>query len=309
MSSFTVRKSVLIKAPIDKVFATVSDFRQWPKWSPWLICDPACRLNFSEDGRKYAWDGPVCGAGVMTVLSKVPPRTVRCRLTMIKPDHSISEVSFTLEAKDKDTEAVWTMEGSVPLFLFFQKSLIKAAAGMDYQRGLNMLKDFIETGAVPSKLEFPGRKAFPGLRYAAVKTKAAIAELGPKLDEALAKVRSWQRDKGIKQAGPPFSIYHRWDVVRGQTEFTCGYPLPEDVLKPELSPGIEVGSIPICEVESIRHTGAYRHLGNAWAAGMARARAKVVQHSKVVSPFEVYESDPKDTLEAKRVTVVHFPVQ
>ena len=32
---FAVRRAADIRAPADRVFALINDFRQWPKWSPW----------------------------------------------------------------------------------------------------------------------------------------------------------------------------------------------------------------------------------------------------------------------------------
>lgn len=309
MSSFTVSKSILIKAPLEKVYAAVAEFRQWPKWSPWLICDPACRVNFAEDGRKYHWDGPVAGTGTMTVLAKVPQRTIRYRLMMMKPVNSISEVAFDVRAKDKETEVIWNMEGSLPIFLFFVKGTMKAAIGMDYTRGLAMLKDYVETGSVPSKLEFPSQASVAAFRYAGIRTKSAISELGPKMEECFEKLRTWHKEQNIKPSGKAFSIYHRWDPVRGKAEFTCGYPLAPDAATPQLPSGAVVADYPACSAEVIRHTGPYRHVGNAWAAGMARTRAKVFQQSKDVDPFEIYENEPKETPPEKLVTAVHFPVR
>ncbi len=47
----------------DKIFFVLSDFKQWPQWSPWLIMEPDCRLDYATDGKSYSWVGKRIGAG------------------------------------------------------------------------------------------------------------------------------------------------------------------------------------------------------------------------------------------------------
>lgn len=45
------------------------------------------------------------------------------------------------------------MDGKLPYFMFFMVKMMKNWIGMDYERGLAMLKEFIETGEVISRVE------------------------------------------------------------------------------------------------------------------------------------------------------------
>ena len=69
------------------------------------------------------------------------------------------------------------------------------------------------------------------------------------------------------------------------------------------------GEIPSCTAYVVKHTGAYRHLGNAWAAGIMHGRAKEFVTDKTVPMFEIYENDPEETPESKLVTYVHIPAK
>ena len=112
---------------------------------------------------------------------------------------------------------------------------------------------------------------------------------------------------GVKPVGPPFSIYHQWNPTKGTADYTIGFPLDSAL---ETAPeGFVVGERPACETFPIKHTGAYRHLGNAWSAGINRARNKVFQQSKLTPPFEVYENDPCEVAEDALVTTVYFPLR
>ena len=50
-ASFRLQRSVLINVPPDKVFALISDFKQWPHWSPWEKLDPNMARTFSGTER------------------------------------------------------------------------------------------------------------------------------------------------------------------------------------------------------------------------------------------------------------------
>ncbi len=41
--SFSVQRATSIKAPPEKVYALINDFRRWDSWSPWAKMDPAMK--------------------------------------------------------------------------------------------------------------------------------------------------------------------------------------------------------------------------------------------------------------------------
>lgn len=308
MPRFSVSKSVLINASVDTVHASVRDFRQWGEWSPWLIAEPGCSVEFSDDGLSYSWDGKIVGSGGMEIIGeeKEPDREICYRLTFLKPWKSVSDVAFRFSEKDGGTEVTWTMDGSLPFFLFWMKGMMTSMIGMDYQRGLAMLKDYIETGGLPFKMEFVGTESFKGFRYCGVRASTAMAEIEASMGRDFEKLQAAFKSADLCPAGGPFSIYHKWNLGKGTAEYTIGYPVQSNATVPA---GLVEGTVPDCEVYSIRHTGPYRHLGNPWAAGMFHARAKVFRQSRKLPPFETYENDPAETPESDLITVVRFPVR
>jgi len=289
------------------MFNYLRNFRHWPEWSPWLITDPDCKLSFAEDGTSYSWEGPVAGSGKIEVTDEQSPDRIDYRLTFLKPFRSTADVSFHFATKDESTQIDWTMDSSLPFFLFFLKDLMNAVIAMDYQRGLKMLKDRHELGSVPSKLEFPGVQSFAEVHFAGVRKVCAIAEIGPSMQESFGKLGEWICDKELQPSGPWISIYHKWEMAKGMTEYTAAVPF--ETLPDPLPEGFVSGSIPACRTFPIRHIGAYRHLGNAWSAGIMRSQNKVIHQTKSIPPFECYETQPDEVPEEKAVTVVHFPLK
>ncbi len=131
MPRFSVLKSIFIEAPVERVHATVRDFRQWPAWSPWLIAEPDSRIAYPADGKGYTWEGKITGSGGMLVTGEDAPRSIDCQLTFLKPWKSVNTVRFTFADRDGGTEVTWTMEGSLPFFMFWMKPMMSGYIGAD----------------------------------------------------------------------------------------------------------------------------------------------------------------------------------
>lgn len=305
MPVFHVRKSEFIAAPVARVHDLVRDFKSWPLWSPWLIAEPETKMTYAADGRSYAWDGKITGSGEMEITGGDPPWSIFYRLTFLKPWKSVNKVEFHFAEHEGGTRAEWTMEGTLPWFMFWMKAMMAVWIGSDYRRGLLMLKDLVETGSVPSKLEFMPHQAAGGFRYSGVRSQCPTGEIGPSMQADMVKLMAWLESSGTVPQGKPFSITHKWDPVKDVADYTLGVPVEE--FTGGLPEGFVSGEVPVCEAYVVRHTGAYRHLGNAWASGVMHGRAKLYKADRHVEAFEVYQNDPTATPEAELVTHVHFP--
>ncbi len=307
MPKFNVTRSVSISSPVDAIYDKVREFKTWPIWSPWLLSEPDCPVSYSDDGKSYSWNGKIVGSGEMLVTNEEKNRSIEYQLTFFTPWKSVSKVSFSFSEAGGETEVTWTMDGSLPFFMFWMKPMMSAWIGMDYERGLNMLKDLMESGSVPSKLTFEGERTFPGCKYIGVRTQCSLKEIGPRMEKDFGDLFAWVGEHDQQPSGACFSIYHRFDMVKGITEYTAGIPLEN--IPQNLPSNFVSGELEGCKTYVVSHTGSYRHLGNAWSAGMMRARAKVFKQSKAMPPFETYENDPSETPEGELLTNVCFPMK
>ena len=307
MPAFSVSKSIEINAPRERVYEVVRDFQTWPTWSPWLIAEPGCKVVYAEDGKSYDWEGTIVGAGEMSIAEEKSPDFIHYNLAFRKPWNSEADVKISFrEAGEGKTEVTWGMDSKLPIFLFFMKGMMTAMIGMDYQRGLNMLKDLIETGSVPSRLDFKTGEV-KGFDYVGIRSTCSIPEIGPSMEADMVKLGDWLKNSGEEAVGPPFAIYHKWDIAKGRAAYTIGFPVTDRLAEP--GEGFVSNSIPDVRTYTVTHTGPYRHLGNAWSAGMAHQQAKVFAKSKTVEPFEIYENDPTLVDEKELITSVHFPLK
>jgi uncharacterized protein YndB with AHSA1/START domain len=149
--SFRVQRSLSIKAPPEKLFALINDFKAWTAWSPWEKKDPAMKRSYgaltSGKGAAYAWDGDKnVGQGSMEITDTLAPSRVALRLDFVKPFEAHNTVEFTLKAEGEGTTVTWTMDGPTP---FFGKIIhvfidMDRMVGKDFESGLANLKTAAE---------------------------------------------------------------------------------------------------------------------------------------------------------------------
>jgi uncharacterized protein YndB with AHSA1/START domain len=145
--TFRVERSAGIKAPPEKVFALVNDFKRWDAWSPWEKKDPAMRRAFGDatsgKGAAYSWEGNKdVGQGRMEITESVPSSKVSIKLEFVKPFEARNTVDFTLQPKGDTTQVTWAIYGPSPyiskligIFLSMDSMI-----GKDFEAGLADLK-------------------------------------------------------------------------------------------------------------------------------------------------------------------------
>jgi uncharacterized protein YndB with AHSA1/START domain len=145
--TFLVQRATSIKAPPEKIFALINDFKAWATWSPWEKKDPAMKRTYgattSGKGAAYAWEGNKdVGQGSMELTESSPPSKITVRLDFLKPFEAHNIVEFTLEAKGDATSVTWAMRGDTPYFAKIIHVFIDmdSMVGKDFEAGLANLK-------------------------------------------------------------------------------------------------------------------------------------------------------------------------
>jgi hypothetical protein len=156
--AYHVERSTRIGAPAEAVFASVSDFRSFPSWSPWQRRDPTMRTTFSTPssgvGATYAWEGnKEVGKGKMTFTESQAPTRTRQRLEFFEPFASVAESGMDIKPEgDAAAMVTWSMDGksnfvgkAFSMFMDMDKAI-----GKDFEEGLGNLKHLVETRAKPT---------------------------------------------------------------------------------------------------------------------------------------------------------------
>lgn len=307
MASFVVQKTITIGASAQEVFEKISNFNHWIIWSPWHILEPDSSWQISPDGQNYAWKGKRMGSGNMRITESRPNTYMGYTLQFLKPWKSQSHDYFELKEVEGGTQLTWNMKSKVPFFLFFLKKFMVAAIGMDFVRGLHLLKDYIEQGKVPSQLEFNGITTAPGFAYIGKKSTCTLPQISSIMERNYQELGAYLAAHEGLMAGSPITFYPKMEIVSQKVTFIAAFPVTD--IPVELPEGFIGGRIPTLQTWVVTHRGAYRHVSNAWAALSALQRSRVAKFSKKSWPFERYLNNPGNTPEHELITEVHFPLQ
>ena len=148
---FRVERSAAIKAPPEKVFAQINDFKAWTAWSPWEKKDPAMKRNYgavtSGKGATYGWEGnSEVGQGSMEITDAVASSKIELKLDFLKPMEAHNTVVFTLTPHGEMTQVSWVMQGPTPFIgkIFHVFMNMDKMVGGDFEAGLANLKAVAE---------------------------------------------------------------------------------------------------------------------------------------------------------------------
>ena len=151
---FRVQRSIVIKAPPEKVMAVVADLRGWTAWSPYEKKDPGMKRTYagaaSGKGAVYEWDGNKdVGRGRMEILEAGPSK-VLIKLDFITPFEAHNTAEFTAvpvkENGGDSTNVTWAMHGPSPYMAKVMQTVMNMdkMIGTDFEAGLQSLKTVAE---------------------------------------------------------------------------------------------------------------------------------------------------------------------
>jgi carbon monoxide dehydrogenase subunit G len=145
--NFSVKRTISIKAPPEKVAGLITDFHQWGKWSPWEHLDPAMKRTFSGaqagKGAIYEWEGNKdVGKGRMEITDAATPARTVIKLDFLQPFEAHNTTEFTLAQEGDMTRVSWDMAGPMPFISKIMSvfTTMDAMIGPDFDKGLANLK-------------------------------------------------------------------------------------------------------------------------------------------------------------------------
>lgn len=318
MPALKVSRSINIESDPQTVFDHFRDFKTWGTWSPWLLADPNTTVTVSENanevGATYSWDGEIVGAGSMEHLELSSPEehgnqgAIECMLRFTRPWKSEADVRFVMVPSDpssRSTTVHWEMDSNLPFFLFWMKGMMQSLISMDYERGLKMAKELIESGHIESKTTANGSVDVQARRIIGVSSFAKLPEVGPAMEKVIAEAKQKLLAAGLSSEGQWVSVYDHLNLKTRDLRFTSGIevsestPVPSGMVEKQLGAGRAI---------HVTHVGRYDHLGNAWFTAHQVLQSGAHKQLKQAA-YEVYENTPENAAPQDLVTHVYLPVK
>lgn len=309
MSTFEVSKSIEINASVSKVFNTVLDFEQGRDWSPWSQTETKHTSQITGDTKKvgavFAWQGRRTGEGKMEHKEIIKNEYILDELRFFKPWKSTDQASWQFEkVGTRKTKVTWNMHGSLPFFLFFMKKMMIGMISENYERGLRMLKEYVETGEVLTSITEPEIVSRPSIYYVGIEAECSIDKISASMTKSFSRLM--KRSAKWNVEGNPMAIYQKFDMANGYCKYIAAVPVSEDHKIPK---GYVSGTLEACEAMQTTHTGKYDHIGNAWNAVMGEMRARKMKMKKGIVGVEEYPNDPETTEPKDLLAIISVPIR
>lgn len=153
--AYRVERSVVIDAPMIRVYPLVYSPPDWIKWGVWIRRDPAMKTTYSGPpagvGAKWSWQSATQGNGSMEITQAVFDKTIAYTLSIEGWDGKfLGHLDFAPApgAKGPGVKVTWVGEGDVGMnligryFVLFMDRML----GPDFEACLKNLKDVAERG-------------------------------------------------------------------------------------------------------------------------------------------------------------------
>lgn len=308
-ANFEVDRSLLIDAPVKQVFQTIRDFKTWPKWSPWLMHEPDCKLEYSDDyqqpGGSYQWDGKLVGAGSLTHADLQDDLSIDQRIEFLRPFKSSSEVSWTFDPHDEQTRVHWIMRGSMPFLFRFMTPMMTEMISKDYDLGLNLLNGYLNPETEHPSFEFKGKTTLDDFCYARKTFSGSLDQLKQAMQEGFPALYRQTSELNIVQ-GLPLSVYHKVDLKKDL--FVCDIAIPVNCQ--DNSANLDIAEFKGGLYYQLDCQGDYRFLGLAWYKIYSHCQMLKLKIDKKRPSLEVYLNDPREVTHSNEIkTSLYIPIK
>jgi len=145
-------RSILINAPVEKVWQNINSLHAINRWNPWLDRDPHLKQEYTgtdgTPGATYAWDSQEknVGAGNQTITGIKENAEMTSRINFIRPFAGVGDAWIRLEHERGTTRATWGIASSTPYPMNIMKvfGVIEKNLNKDFTKGLGQLKALSE---------------------------------------------------------------------------------------------------------------------------------------------------------------------
>lgn len=314
-NDFNFNRSKVIKAPEQVLYNTVNDFREWPRFSPWLEQDSLATITYGDKtsgiDSKYAWDGEILGIGSMTTLNAIENKSIEQRIDFVEPFESTSNINWTFEPEADGTKVTWHMAGEQDFMTKLYVAIsgtIEKNTGPDFERGLFKLDSIVQADMKQFSVTTEGVTQHSGGFYLYNTTSCKMSNFKQKMQEMMPRIGGYAMTNNIKMAGSPFVLYHKWDEENDAVIFSCCIPTSSKITSSE--PDILTGQLnPFKTVKTILK-GDYENLKSAWETTMSYILDNDLVLAENGPMLESYLTDPMSTPNpAEWITEIYLAVE
>lgn len=319
-NDYDVARSKVIKAPVERVFNNINEFKNWEAWGPWHDEDSTIVVTYNEQtsgvGANYSWtskDGP----GKMKTVAVTENKSIDQQMQF--GDYEPTDIQWTFEEVSEGTKVTWRMKSDKTAFIF--KLFAALGGGMDKMLGDMEEKglDNIEREVLADLEKNPPQKfrlgevsqhdatakQFIGY-YQKTSTDLAIEEMTKLFMANMPKAGQYAAVNKLENYVPG-SLYTKWDEETKEAEFYIGLLVDGTDALPKAD-GMTTTAMSAGKVVKIAKFGQYG-VGDMEAHGKIAefmAKNKLVPAGPV---WELYVNDPTTVKPSAIQTDIYYAVK
>ena len=308
----TIERSITIEAPKEIVWEHVNSLQDMEEWNPWIERDTAMEASYTGEegdvGSKYSWksDSINVGTGTQTITKVSPTDTIVTELMF--EGMGTSDAWVRLESVSTDqTKVYWGLHSefgftSRPFMLFID---LEDAVGKDYDKGLQYLKEWVESGDMQDMGEYEVKEIkIQQQKYMVQSDTVKFQDMSEQFSNVGTAIHMAMEKGDLSATGTLVGLYYSWDTVSMSSHMAIGVPTDMD----EPISGFELITLEAQPGVQVDYYGPYDQSGKAHDY-LAMYAEKMGIELKAPA-IERYVTDPSvepDT--AKWLTEVIYPVQ
>lgn len=312
-SKLDIKKSVIIDAPVEVVFAQVEDLKNWTAWSPWEKLDPNMNKTYSDNTKglnaKLEWTSEMqeVGNGSMVLSEVVDNKKIITTMTMEGEDGGSG--GFDFEEVEGGTKITWYMYQEYSTFQLasrFFTLLFESMVAEQFVNGLNDIKEIAENiEVVPYSLNISEVETEDQFIIAIKDSSSTNSEeISAAFGKCFTDIMAFINENEITPSGMPLSIANEWNPEENKYVFEVGMPIADNKLKTK--DNIYIRTLKGGKMVLGEQIGAYSGAEKSYNSIMEYIDKNDLE--TIGFPYEVYANDPGEVPEAELKTLIYFPV-
>lgn len=299
-----------------KVWDNISLYKNQIIWSPREILDNKCKTKIDGKdgtvGAVYKWEWPLLGEWEMEHKEIKKNESIKSEIRFVKPFKSQATVYYKIGKTRKKWEikVTWWMEGTLPLFLFWMKGMMKLFISKDYKRGLTMLKTLSETGKLETATQVKWVQNVKPFYWVWIQKTKHISKIGETMWKDFPALAEFLEKKWIK-GKKPLAFYPDANMKTDIFTFVTSLQISEkDFNTLEIPAKYTKWYFTGADCFKVVHKWPYDYLSNSWMALYMGIKAHKQKVNKKQVPFEIYTKNLEDGFEWKDlITDIYGPVK
>ncbi len=301
-SESTIERSLVVKAPVEIVFAQVDSFWNWSKWSYWHRLDPDAKGFLDEPvagtGSSYSWKGEKIEGGKITITESIPN-------TLIRLDYEVGKNRGKGYFKfDKASGGTRITQSLTCKWSYFNR-----ISGLLFAK---IVAPVLESNLIHlSQVTYREQAKASGIDFVQIENQWALAirdttnleNITPTLNAIYQNISiRIESVNGDKTEGKAFAIWHKIDSAANFADVEAGITISDSLSLAGVRL-LKLGG----NVLKGTHRGSYDSLKSTY--DKLTEYLKINRLAAKTAPWEIYTVGPYNQLDtAKWETEIYFPL-